>query len=1060
MGGDISRSTFDPTRRYSSVRQQQGRVTLDADWNEQVDIAAHRLHTHTVDLLGVSGAPRDSAGFDLWAPGTPGGFAANDMILGAGRIYVDGHLCELVSTPVAIENFTGDGTATTAGTQIQLLSTVLDGTPLQAGQWVLVSAQSSTATGATAPDSQLAQVTAADPATGSVTLSTSVISFGPPNTSPQLQRLTTYLTQPDYYPNPPQVRWPGSNAALAYLDVWERPITALNDPSIQEVALGGPDTTTRTKTVWQLKVAQMATINEQIACSSPTVAAQWQTLTQPSAAVLTNGVVASIAAGPCSIAANPGFSGMENQLYRVEIHQPGTLATGLITYPIPAGTATFKWSRDNASVSTGVTAITAAANSGGTSTSQLTVLSTGRDAVLSFAPQSWIEITDDYLELSGQSGELHQIDSNGVDQTRSTITLATPVSAALLTRFTGPVNYHTRICRWDQSGQVLEAGSGTLWVDLNATGSTGDIPVPPAGTTLVLENGITVSFGLSSTTGSILTADSWTFAARTADGSIQSLVQASPSSIEHHYCRLATISFQTTPWTINDCRQVFAPLADPGLHVTNVLLAKPPQQLLNDSTITVQQLAAGISIACDGAIDPTSITQPTSTQAISGSAQATCFATINLPLVNAGAIYGFQLLTLSANVSLDPTDTTNSSILWAPTTGATSWLTTQMTTLATQTSQANPPVVPTLLARLTLKGNAIWANGNPGIYIDGETLTASYDDANNIQRTGLILPSGNGHPGGDFSTWFWLTSSPALILSPPSLSFSPTLVGQTTAAQTVTLTNTTAAAVPITVTVGGNVADFPTSTPLPTSVAANAATTISVSFKPTAAGAWTAALNIAGAGMNLSTALSGTGLNYALSAAPNSVPFGSIALGGTSTQTVTLTNTGTQPVTITSITTASTVFTNTFTSSSLAPNGGTCTVTVVFTPAIAQAYTDELTVNTTPAGLLPLIQLTGSGYQRITTGKEATGYEGTGNEGTSNKNEKIQVVHPIQFVNPVLDPARKQALATNTEAAEPATARAFIEPAERPQLDQVLQEPEAPQESQAPSTPEDQEPPK
>ena len=32
---------------------------------------------------------------------------------------------------------------------------------------------------------------------------------------------------------------------LAYLDVWERHITALEDPEILEVALGGPDTATR-----------------------------------------------------------------------------------------------------------------------------------------------------------------------------------------------------------------------------------------------------------------------------------------------------------------------------------------------------------------------------------------------------------------------------------------------------------------------------------------------------------------------------------------------------------------------------------------------------------------------------------------------------------------------------------------------------------------------------------------------------------------------------------------------------------------------------------------------
>ncbi|HXZ39756.1 MAG TPA: DUF6519 domain-containing protein, partial [Terriglobales bacterium] len=65
MGSDISRSTFDPGKHYSGVRQQQGRVSVDADWNEQVDIASYRVSTEAVDVIGCSGAPRDNAGFQI-----------------------------------------------------------------------------------------------------------------------------------------------------------------------------------------------------------------------------------------------------------------------------------------------------------------------------------------------------------------------------------------------------------------------------------------------------------------------------------------------------------------------------------------------------------------------------------------------------------------------------------------------------------------------------------------------------------------------------------------------------------------------------------------------------------------------------------------------------------------------------------------------------------------------------------------------------------------------------------------------------------------------------------
>src|SRR6185312_9910023 len=62
MKGDFARVTFDPTRHYSQVFQQQGRVLLEADWNEQGRIQLHLLRTLIRDLLGP-----------CWAAGT--GFA-------------------------------------------------------------------------------------------------------------------------------------------------------------------------------------------------------------------------------------------------------------------------------------------------------------------------------------------------------------------------------------------------------------------------------------------------------------------------------------------------------------------------------------------------------------------------------------------------------------------------------------------------------------------------------------------------------------------------------------------------------------------------------------------------------------------------------------------------------------------------------------------------------------------------------------------------------------------------------------------------------------------------
>ena len=43
MKSDISRNTFDPAKHFSRVIMQQGRVQLDADWNEQADILLHSI---------------------------------------------------------------------------------------------------------------------------------------------------------------------------------------------------------------------------------------------------------------------------------------------------------------------------------------------------------------------------------------------------------------------------------------------------------------------------------------------------------------------------------------------------------------------------------------------------------------------------------------------------------------------------------------------------------------------------------------------------------------------------------------------------------------------------------------------------------------------------------------------------------------------------------------------------------------------------------------------------------------------------------------------------------
>ena len=65
MKGDFSRLTFDPKKHYRRVLMQQGRVQVDADWNEQEAINQFRAEIEARDVIGRCGAPLHDAGFQI-----------------------------------------------------------------------------------------------------------------------------------------------------------------------------------------------------------------------------------------------------------------------------------------------------------------------------------------------------------------------------------------------------------------------------------------------------------------------------------------------------------------------------------------------------------------------------------------------------------------------------------------------------------------------------------------------------------------------------------------------------------------------------------------------------------------------------------------------------------------------------------------------------------------------------------------------------------------------------------------------------------------------------------
>jgi hypothetical protein len=204
-------------------------------------------------------------------------------------------------------------------------------------------------------------------------------------------------------------------------------------------------------------------------------------------------------------------------------------------------------------------------------------------------------------------------------------------------------------------------------------------------------------------------------------------------------------------------------------------------------------------------------------------------------------------------------------------------------------------------------------------------------------------------------------------LSPTSVNFGTVVIGVTSGAKTVTLTNvgTTALTITSISITGTNAADFSQTHTCTSSLAAAASCTISVKFKPTASGARTAVLSIAdnAAGSPQTVPLTGTGTTAKLS--PTSLSFGTITVGTSSAaKTITLTNVGTTSLSISSIAITGTNagdFSQTHTcGSSLAP-AASCTINVTFKPTVSGARSALLAVTDNAAGSPQKVTLSGSG---------------------------------------------------------------------------------------------------
>lgn len=430
MRADVSRSTFAQYKHYRDVRWQMGRVPVDADLNEYVDIAAHRVETETIDVVGESGAPVHAAGFQLAA--TPaelppaqqapaaalGALAPGDFLLSAGRYYVGGVMCEN-DAPIKFS--------------MQAAGDLPDAQPLAAsGTW------------------------------------------------------------------------------LVYLDVWARHLSFHDDPQIREVALGGPDTATRQRNVWQVRAVRVGNAGAAADCDA--LYEPYNAATAPPTGTLAADVdTTTPPTTPCVLPPGGGYRRQENQLYRVEIHDPGNAGAA----------ATFKWSRDNGAVISRWQPTSAA------DTIRLT--DPPRDEMLGFSVGQLVELTDDRNELLATPGFLATI--RQVVGDRLTLDANVPAGFAR----------NPKVRRWD--GALAPVTTGAL---------------------LPLEDGVQVGFSA----GSYRTGDYWMIPARTATGRVEwprTTAGASfvpPHGVRHRYARIGFIDFDGTTVVPRDCRRLFQPLTE------------------------------------------------------------------------------------------------------------------------------------------------------------------------------------------------------------------------------------------------------------------------------------------------------------------------------------------------------------------------------------------------------------------------------------------------------------------------------------------------------------------
>jgi hypothetical protein len=460
---------------------------------------------------------------------------------------------------------------------VTVFTWVVDGWPFALGQILDVLDTSNRTTEVT--------ITQVDPTNRVLTLSAGVPQ------AQSLSRVTTFCSQPFAPPQTSPLGRPGPSLNyVAYLDSWQRVITALEDPSIADVALNGADSAVRTQTVWQVKL--MPVLRQQPEPTNQQALTAWQA--QLASSTTPRGQMSAVLEAAAATL-------LENQLYRVQIHcgnipastQAPTSVTATIgqhanqvtvTNWTPDGVAwdlgqtvlltpqgggatgtllaqvldvdqaaltltldvtliagwsgtlqrvvTFTWARDNASLAVGII---------GVGSNTLTVDDTNPRIAGAFRVSDWVEVTTPARSLVGQPGVMLHV---------------TRVDGSTLTfdYLPGGIDETWTVQLW--SGAYATLG-GLAAPHQDVTSDTGNV---------ALEDGIAVVF---STNSIFQTGDYWNVVARANTQAIDwpndgGPLLLPPAGPQHHVMPLAVLTYDSekSQWIVDDARPAFGAFVD------------------------------------------------------------------------------------------------------------------------------------------------------------------------------------------------------------------------------------------------------------------------------------------------------------------------------------------------------------------------------------------------------------------------------------------------------------------------------------------------------------------